>query len=111
MAKEANMKNPMTCGGLVLVVLLVVSCFGSNLIKGSVVMRTDSEAHIVLGSDDEIQVGDTLTVWRQEHSGATTRTVPVGTVRAIRILDEGHSAVEVVRGSIRERDLVEKKVQ
>lgn len=63
-----------------------------------------------LGSDDGIQVGDTLAVWRRESSGATvSRTVLVGSARATRILDEHHAAVEVLKGSLQELDSVEKK--
>ena len=93
--------------------LFIAGCFaGSSIVKGYVVMRTTSEAHINLGGDDGIQVGDTLTVWRQESSGATTnRTVRVGIVRVTKLLDDHNAAVEILAGGVRERDSVEKKIQ
>ena len=96
-----------------LTVSLLLGCsLGSNVTKGSVIMRTASEAHINLGGDDGLQVGDTLTVWRDErYAGRTTRTVRVGKVRVVRLLDERHSVVEVLTGTLQERDTVEKKIR
>lgn len=82
----------------------------SNVTKGSVIMITATEAHINLGSGDELKVGDTPSVWRDERSeGLRTRTVRVGFARIIRVLDENHSVVELLTGTLRERDSVEKR--
>lgn len=83
---------------------------GSTFIRGSVIMQTATEAHINLGSEDGIQLGDTLVVWREEAAGASSRTVRVGMIRVVRVL-ERHAAVEVLRGNLRERDRVEKRVR
>ncbi|MEK9139070.1 MAG: hypothetical protein AAB393_18275 [Bacteroidota bacterium] len=93
--------------------LFIAGCFaGSSIVKGYVVMRTSSEAHINLGSDDGIQLGDTLVVWREEKSGAPGgRTVRSGRVKVVRLLDKNHAAVEVLSGNLRERDRVEKQVR
>jgi len=96
---------------MTLATTLFLGCsLGSSVIKGSVIMQTATEAHINLGSDDGLKVGDTLIVWRDERaSTGTTRTVRVGMVRVVRILDESHSIVDVLAGTLRERDTVEKK--
>ena len=95
------------------VALVIAGCFaGSTVVKGSVVMRIKSEAHINLGSADGIQVGDTLTVYREEGgSSSSSRTVRVGKVRVARILDASHATVEVLSGTVQERDVVEKQKQ
>lgn len=93
--------------------LFIAGCFaGSSIVKGYVVMRTSSEAHIDLGSDDGIQVGDTLTVYREERGNSlSSRTVRAGKVRVARILDTDHAAVEVLTGTLQERDTVEKQTR
>lgn len=95
-------------GGILFV--LFISCAGrQSTIQGTVLMRTESEAHVNLGSDDGVSVGDTLTVYRNDNpSGTYTRPVRVGTARVIKILDSHHSNVEVIHGGIYEHDVVEK---
>lgn len=106
------MKTQMLCAAIGLAALFIVGCFGgSSIIKGSVVMRTDSEAHINLGSEDGIQVNDTLSMYREERgSTLSSRTVRVGKVRVVRILDASHAAVAILSGNVREHDSVEKKI-
>jgi hypothetical protein len=112
-AKEAAMKTWVIIAATVSLAVFITGCFtGSSIVKGYVVMRTNSEAHINLGSDDGIQVGDTLTVYREERGNSlSSRTVRVGKVRVARILDADHAAVEVLRGTLQERDAVEKKTR
>ncbi len=105
------MKPASICNALITTVLVVACSAGFRVIKGSVIIRTPTEARIDLGSEDGIQVGDTLTVWREERrEGTSTRTVRVGTVRVASMLDREHATVEVLTGSLRERDRVEKLV-
>ena len=96
----------------IMTMLIIVGCSGGqSIIKGTVVMRTGTEAHINLGSDDGIQIGDTLSVWRDETSGRTkTRNVRVGEVRVIKILGKNYSAVEILKGNLNEQDVVEKRL-
>ncbi len=103
------MKTAFVCSALIATVLVVACSAGFRVIKGSVLIRTPTEARIDLGSEDGIQVGDTLTVWREERwEGTSTRTVRVGTVRVASMLDREHATVEVLTGFVRERDRVEK---
>lgn len=90
---------------------LFFGCAGqTSVIQGTVQMRTDSEAHINIGSDDGIVVGDTLIVYHNENpSGTYTRPVRTGEVKVIKILDPHHAAVSIIYGGIYERDVVEKK--
>lgn len=93
--------------------LMIVGCsVGPSVIKGTVIMRTPTEAHINLGSDDGVQVGDTLTVWRDEsRAKSITRNVRTGEVRVTKVIDKNYSAVEVLKGTVYERDIVEKKAR
>ena len=93
--------------------VMIVGCsVGPSVIKGTVIMRTPTEAHINLGSEDGIQVGDTLTVWRDESQrGSRTRNVRIGEVRVVKVIDKNYSAVEVLKGNPYERDIVEKKAR
>lgn len=107
------MKTRVIDAAIIFLAVFIIGCSsGPSVAKGYVVMRTTSEAHINLGADDGVQVGDTLTVWRQESSGATTnRTVRVGMVRVTKLLDDHNAAVEILTGTLRERDSVEKKIR
>jgi hypothetical protein len=111
--KEAAMKTCVVGVATISLTLFIAGCFaGSSIVKGHVVMRTNSQAHINLGSDDGIQVGDTLTVYREERGRSlSSRTVRVGKVRVARILDTDHAAVEVLTGTLQERDTVEKQTR
>lgn len=81
---------------------------GPNDIPGTFVMRIPTEAHINLGNHDGIQVGDTLTEWRDESRGATrTRNLRIDEVKVVRVNDQAHSVVEILRGKPEERDTVE----
>ena len=72
-------------------------------------MKTETESFINLGGDDGIEVGDTLSVWRDQNVRKMTRTVRVGEVRVMKILDKNHSAVEMLNGKLNEQDVVEKR--
>jgi hypothetical protein len=88
--------------------LLIASCSpSSRIVKGNVMMRTTSEAHV----DHGIHVGDTLAVYREEPlSSHETRTRRVGLVRVIKLIDKDYSAVEVLEGSLKEGDTIEKQI-
>lgn len=105
----------MRARGLVMTIVFTAAMLGctpgSKFIRGFVVKQTPTYAHINLGSDDGIQVGDTLVVWREETTGALSRTVRAGIVRVVHVLDAGHAAVEVLKGNVRERDQVEKRIR
>lgn len=94
------------------IVLWITACSpSSRVVKGNVMMRTTSEAHVDLGADDGIHVGDTLAVYREEPlSSHETRTRRVGLVRVIKLIDKDYSAVEVLEGSLKEGDTVEKQI-
>lgn len=91
--------------------LIIVSCsVGPSVIKGTVVMRMPTEAHINLGSEDGIEVGDTLTVWRDEsRAKSLTRNVRTGEIRVTKVTDKNYSTVEILKGTVYERDIVEKR--
>ena len=93
--------------------LMIIGCaVGPSVIKGTVIMRTTTEAHINLGSDDGIEVGDTLTVWRDEsRAKPLTRNVPAGKVRVTKVIDKNYSAVEILKETVSERDIVEKRAR
>ena len=75
-------------------------------------MKTVTEAHIDLGSEDSLQVGDTLAVLRNEsHASSRTRLVWVGTARVVKILDGTHAAIVPLTGTLEERDIVGKKAR
>jgi hypothetical protein len=107
MKQHSNMHLVLALG------LFVVGCsLGPSVVKGTVIMRTPTEAHINLGSDDGIQVGDTLSVWRDEgRAKSVTRNVRTGEVRVTKVIDKNYSAVEVLKGTVYERDIVEKKTR
>ena len=119
---------------LVLIVVFVSIFAGCSVsretMRGSVVMKLDDEAHISIGSDDGIKVGDTLTVYRTiidaragdpDNNPQTYRTVEakditiqklrVGEVKVIRIFDEHYAVVELLEGMIADGDIVEKSAR
>ena len=97
-------------GMIIIASIVVAGCSSaSSVIGGLVVMRTEKEAHINLGSDDGIQVGDTLTVFRSEPTAPGIRNVRVGFVKVTKLMDGNYSAVEVLTGTLYERDIVEKR--
>lgn len=70
-------------------------------------MRTSMEAHINLGGDDGIHVGDTLSVWRDQTVGKVTRNYRVGEVKVTKILGNNYASAEVVTGNVNGNDVVE----
>ena len=96
-----------------LVGLFVAGCAPSEgVIKGTVVMQTAVEAHLDLGRDSGIKVGDTLTVYREEpFTGHETLTVRVGVVRVTKFIDDRYAAADVLEGSVKKGDRVEGMVK
>ena len=94
--------------------------------RGSVLMKLDDEAHICIGSDDGIQMGDVLFVYRikvdnqwwlpeyQQRVPTATRKkinyqrVKVGEVRLTEIFDEHFAAVRLISGELQGSDIVER---
>lgn len=72
-------------------------------------MRTPTEAHINLGYADGIRLNDTLTVFRGDLNAPGVRNTRVGLVKIVKLLDENYSTVEVLKGTLYERDIVEKR--
>lgn len=103
------MKNFRSSIAILAVALSVIGCYsGQSVTKGTIVMRTPTEAHINLGGDDGIRVGDTLSVWRDQTVGKVTRNIRVGEVKVTKILGNNYAAVEVLTGNVNENDVVEK---
>lgn len=100
---------------VIVIILLIMSLTGcslsSSVIRGYVVMRTPSETHINLGSADGVHLGDTLTAFRADPGAPGVRSVRVGLVRVTKIMSNSYSEVEVLRGTLYERDIVEKRVR
>jgi hypothetical protein len=117
---------------VVLVVLtsltLVMSGCSANheTMRGSVVMALEKEAHICIGSEDRLQVGDRVTIYRTKQVPSTKEAVvpdrsggyrpkmryekvKVGTARVSEILSEHYAAIELIEGDLQENDIVEKK--
>jgi hypothetical protein len=109
---------------------IFTGCSGSReTMRGSAVMKIDDEAHISIGSDDGIKVGDTLTVYRTiidaragdpdnpqtyrtlEAKDITVQKLRVGEVKVIRIFNEHYSAVKLLEGLIADGDIVEKSAR
>ncbi len=81
----------------------------AEMIKGSVVMLDSAGAHIDLGKESGLVIGETLIVYREVPiTGHQTQTDRVGIVRVTKYLDNKYSAVEVLEGSVREGDRVER---
>lgn len=77
-------------------------------LEGSIVMADSSGAHIDLGKDQGLVLGDTLIVSREEPiTGHQLRRVRMGIVRVAGFVDRKYSQVEVLEGSVREGDHVE----
>jgi hypothetical protein len=96
--------------GVLLIAVLIAACSTApSVLKGTVIMKTETEAHINLGSVNGIQMGDTLSVWRDEQSPkGASRSYQVGTVKVIRFFDTTSAAVAIITGALREGDRVEK---
>ena len=95
---------------IIVLMLSIIGCScGGSVLKGTIVMRTETESYINLGYDDGIKLGGTLSIWRDQSVGKTIGNVSVGKVRVIKILDKNHAAVEALKGNLNEQDIVEKR--
>ena len=112
---------------LVLFTLVSGCSTGHETMRGSVLMKLDNEAHICIGSNDGIRVGDLLYVYRikvnkqwwlseyqQQYPTAEPRKVnyqkiKVGEVRVAEIFDEHFAAVKLISGELQGSDIVEKR--
>lgn len=100
--------------------------FSHEAMHGSVVMTVRNEAHICLGSEDGIRVGELLTVYRTTEVPLTNEPmVPdrsgrynprskfsllkVGTARVTEVLSDHYAAIELVEGEMLPNDIVEKQ--
>jgi hypothetical protein len=109
-------------------VLVIAGCPSSHeTMRGSVLMKLDNEAHICIGSEDGIQVGDILVVYRvkvedqwwlqeyqQRYPAASLKKInyekiKVGEVRVTEIFNEHFAAVKLVSGELQGSDIVEKR--
>lgn len=93
--------------------------------RGSVVMAFDEEAHICIGSEDGLEVGDRVIIYRTKQVPSTKdaivpdrsgrykpklryEKVKIGTARIIEILSEHYAAIELIEGELKASDIVEK---
>lgn len=109
---------------LPLVVVLIGCSISHETMRGSVVMKLEKEAHVCIGSEDGISVGDELTVYRTKQVPVTREPVvpdqrgknyprtkyekvKVGRARVTAILNEHYAAIEVTEGELEMSDIVE----
>lgn len=93
--------------------------------RGSVVMAFEKQAHICMGSEDGLQVGDQIAIYRVQQIPSTKEVivpdrsrgyrpkvryerVKVGTAKVIEILSEHYAAIELIEGELLTNDIVEK---
>lgn len=105
--------------------ILVGCSVGPQTMRGSVVMAFDREAHICKGSEDGLQVGDRVAIYRTKQvSSAVGPVVPdqsggysprlryenikVGTARVTEILSRHYASIEIIEGEVVTNDIVEK---
>lgn len=115
-------------------ILLLSALFGvggcstsHDTMRGSVVMKLDNEAHICIGSEDGVQVGDILLVYRVKLDGevwlsdyqqryptaipkrVNYQKVKVGEVEVTEIFNQHFAAVKLISGELQGSDVVEKR--
>ena len=106
--------------------LLISGCSANHeTMRGSVVMAFERQAHICIGSEDGLQVGDRVVIYRVTQVPSTKEAivpdrssgyrpkvryekVKVGTARVIEILSEHYAAIELIEGELLANDIVEK---
>lgn len=106
---------------------IVAACSpGHEVMRGSVVMMVQNGAHICLGSEDGVRVGELLTIYRTKEiplpnepmvpdgSGryqprVKHELVKVGMARVTAILGEHYAAIELIEGELEASDIVEKQ--
>ena len=106
-------------------VMLSACSVSHETMRGSVVMAFEKEAHICIGSEDGIQVGDRVLIYRTKQVPSTKEAivpdrsggyrpkvryekVKVGTARVTEILSEHYAAIELIEGDLQANDIVEK---
>ena len=110
---------------LVLVVALGGCTVTHETMRSSIVMKLEKEAHICIGKDDGIKVGDILTVYRRkevpvpnepfvpDRSGryrpkVRYEMVKVGRARVTAIMSEHYAAIVPIALQLEMTDIVEK---
>ncbi len=109
------------------VAVIVSGCSANHeTMRGSIVMVLDKEAHICLGSQDGIRVGERVLIYRTkeipstkeaivpDRSGTYKRRtkytmVKVGTAEVTEILSEHYAAIKIIEGEFQPNDIVEKQ--
>lgn len=116
---------------MVAILLLLGTIAGCTVshetMRGSVLMKLDDEAHICIGRDDGVSVGDILFVYRVKVDGQwwlsdyqrryptaslkkiNYQKVKMGEVRVTEIFNEHFAAVRLINGELQGGDIVEKR--
>lgn len=114
-------------------ILLLSALFGvggcstsHETMRGSVLMKLANEAHICIGSEDGMQVGDILIVYRVKLDGevwlsdyeqryptaipkwVNYQKVKVGEIEVTEIFNQHFAAVKLISGELQGSDIVEK---
>lgn len=100
------MKNSIVVTIGMYAIAMLVAFFSVPHPHGAITMRSATEAHINVGRNDGIQVGDTLTVWRDEPAMQKKRNAAVGAVKVTKLVGAHYAAVQVVRGAPQVNDAV-----
>jgi len=111
---------------IVTVTLLISGCSANHeAMRGSVIMAFERQAHICIGREDGLQVGDRVVIYRVKQVPSTKEAVvpdrsggykpkmryekvKVGTARVTEILSEHYAAIELIEGELLANDIVEK---
>lgn len=106
--------------------VVMSSCSANHeTMRRSVVMAFERQAHICIGSEDGLQVGDQVAIYRVKQVPSTKEPivpdrsrgyrpkmryekVNVGTARVTEILSEHYAAIELIEGELLANDIVEK---
>lgn len=107
MPKEKNiMKTTIAVFMLIVSTMSFVGCSAESFVaKGYVISQTERGYSISIGSAKGIQIGDVLQVIRPAND---KRTVIVGKVKVTKVTDEYLSTIELLEGTVRHGDQVEK---
>ncbi|HLA69161.1 MAG TPA: hypothetical protein VJN65_05615 [Bacteroidota bacterium] len=112
--------------------LLIVSAFGGcstshQTMRGSVLMKFEDRVHICIGTDDGIQVGDIMFVYRVKvdntrwlseyqrdvptarNGRPSYRKIKVGEAKVVELFDGHFAAVTLISGELQSNDIVEKQ--
>ena len=103
------MKTTATKVFVVLLTAGIIGCSAESLIaRGYVTGRTANGFIISAGSEDGVQIGDTLQIVRPF---STKKTVIAGEVSVIQLLGNNSSVIKVLSGNILPGDRIEKWVR